>query len=325
MSNKENIPFGTKLGFWIIYGSCYLTGLLPYWFLYYVVVEILYFFLYVLARYRIRVVRINLSRSFPEKTVKQLRAIERGFYHNLAEYFVDAIDLASITEKQWKKRVVYLNLDQMAEEMQGSNWVNTLAHFGSWEMYSSYGFHPLVGACVAAYHPLNNKSFDMYYIKIRNTFPGIKAIPMSQMLRFYMTNKDKKVDGRPISLALIADQNAPEDAQSQWTLFLNQPTIFFHGGEKIARKFGLPVYYMHSRKTGRGKYEIWYEQIWDGSSPVGDHEITNRYASRLEAEIRECPELWVWSHKRWKRRLHGEELVAFNKKWGTDIPDEKGY
>ncbi len=324
MSNKK-VSFRTKLGFRIIYGTAYAVGLLPHWFLYYVVVEILYFFLYVLARYRVKVVRINLSRSFPEKTKKELRTIENRFYRHLAECFVDAIDLASITEKQWNKRVVYLNLDQMAEEMQGSNWIDMLAHFGSWEMFSSYGFHPSVGACLAAYHPLNNKAFDMYYIKIRNTFPSIKAVPMTQLLRFYMTHKETKLAGRPMGLALIADQNAPEDAQSQWTLFLNQPTIFFHGGEKIARKFGIPVYYMHMRKTARGKYEVWYEQIWDGSSPVEDHEITNRYASRLEADIIERPELWIWSHKRWKRRLHGEELAEFNKKWGTDIPDEKGY
>ncbi len=324
MSNKK-VPFGTKLGFWLIYGSSWTVGLLPYWFLYYVVVEILYFFVYMLARYRVRVVRINLSNSFPEKNKKELRKIERGFYRNLAECFVDAMDLASITEKQWKKRVVYLNLDEMAAQMNGSNWVNTLAHFGSWEMFSSYGFHPTVGACVASYHPLKSKAFDMYYIKIRNTFPGIKAVPANELLRFYMAHRDKKVDGRPIGLALIADQSAPIDAQSRWILFLNQPTVFFHGGEKIARKFGIPAYYMHQRKTARGKYEVWYEQIWDGSSPVDDHEITNRYASLLEADIRERPELWMWSHKRWKHRPKPEELAELNKKWGTDIPDGYPY
>ena len=324
MSNKKT-PFGTKLGFWIIFGTCWLVGLLPYWFLYYVVVGILYFFVYMVGRYRVRVVRINLSRSFPEKTKKELRKIERGFYRNLAEYFVDAIDLASITERQWKKRVVYLNLDAMAEEMNGSNWVDLMAHFGSWEMFGSFGFHPSVGASVAAYHPLTNKAFDMYYIKIRNAFQGIKAVPANELLRFYMTHLGEKVAGRPMGITLIADQNAPVDAQSQWILFLNQPTVFFHGGEKIARKFGIPVYYMHIRKTARGKYEVWYERLWDGVSPIEDHEITNMYAARLEADIRRCPELWVWSHKRWKQRPRGEELAEFNAKWGTCIPDEGIY
>ncbi len=324
MSN-EDVPLRTKLGYRLIYGSSYIVGLLPHWFLYYVLVEILYFFIYVVARYRLRVVRINLSRSFPGKNKKELRRIERRFYRHLAECFVDAMSLASITEKRWKKRVVYLNIDETAEELNGSDWVNMLGHFGSWEMFSSYGFHPSAGACVAAYHPLNSKAYDMYYVRIRNTFPGIKAVPMNQLLRFYMTHKGQKVDGRPISLALIADQNAPLDAQSQWTLFLNQPTVFFHGGEKIARKFGLPVYYTHVRKTSRGRYEACYERLWDGKSPVEDHEITNLYVRRLEADIVEHPEMWIWSHKRWKKRLTGEELAEFNRKWGTDIRDEKIY
>lgn len=320
MSNNK-IPFGTRLGYRVIYGTCYVVGLLPYWFLYYVLVEILYVFLYPVARYRVKVVRQNLLNSFPEKDKKELRRIERRFYRNLAEFFVDAVQLASITEKKWKKRTTYLNLDEMAAEMDGSNWINVLAHFGSWEMYSSYGFHPSVGACVAAYHPLNNKAFDMYYRKVRNTFPGIKAVPMNELLRFYMTHKDKKVDGRPISLALIADQNAPLDAQSQWVRFLNQPTVFFHGGEKIARKFGLPVYYMHSRKTGRGKYELWYERIWDGKSPTENHEITTKYAQLLEAEIRECPEMWVWSHRRWKKHPKGDDLKDYNQRYGTSLTE----
>ena len=32
-----------------------------------------------------------------------------------------------------------------------------------------------------------------------------------------------------------------------------------------------------------------------------DFEITDRYAQLLEEQIREEPELWLWTHNRWKR------------------------
>jgi KDO2-lipid IV(A) lauroyltransferase len=324
MSNNK-FSRAQRLGANIIFYLCKAVGSLPFWFLYYVVADVIYFFFYVVGRYRIGVVRANLSTSFPEKSRAELRAIERRFYHNLSEYFLDAIEMAAITKKKWKKRVIYLNTEQVSKELAGRDWINMLAHYGSWELFGSFAFTPGMGACVAAYHPIDNKVFDLFYIKIRNHFDGIMAIPMQELFRFFVNHRTGGVNGRSMGVTLIADQNAPVDAQSEWVPFLNHTTVFFHGGEKIARKFGIPAYYMHVRKTRRGHYEVWYEQIWDGISPVENHYITNRYAALLEADIRECPELWMWSHKRWKWRLTKEGLRVFNEKWGTEIPDKAAY
>ena len=80
------------------------------------------------------------------------------------------------------------------------------------------------------------------------------------------------------------------------------------GVEAIAVRFGIPVYFMHVAKTRRAHYEAWFECIYDGSEPVAPHEITRRYAARLEEMIRRRPELWVWSHKRWKYLPTREQL-----------------
>jgi KDO2-lipid IV(A) lauroyltransferase len=322
MSNSSKFSRADRLGAGIIFYMCKMVGWLPFWFLYYVVAEVIYFLFHVVARYRVGVVRANLTTSFPEKSKAELRAIERRFYHNLSEYFVDTIEMAAITKKKWEKRVVYLNAEQTATEIAGRDWIDMLAHYGSWELFGSFAFSPGMGACVAAYHPLKNKAFDLFYIKIRTRFESIKPVSMNELLRYFVTHRGQ---GESMALTLIADQNAPIDAQSQWIPFLNHTTVFFHGGEKIARKFGLPVYYMHVRKARRGHYEAWFEQIWDGISPTQTHAITTRYADLLEEDIRRSPELWMWSHKRWKWRLKGAELAEFNAKWGTDIPDKGTY
>jgi KDO2-lipid IV(A) lauroyltransferase len=49
------------------------------------------------------------------------------------------------------------------------------------------------------------------------------------------------------------------------------------------------------------------EEIYDGKENVAQHEITQRYATRLEQMIREQPELWMWSHKRWKHTPESQE------------------
>lgn len=310
---------GSRLLYGIMYGSCYVFGLLPHWFLYYVVAQGVYFLLYRVARYRVGVVRGNLARSFPEKNKKELRRIERRFYGNLAEYFIDAIDLAGISEKSLRERCRVTGLDQLNEAVKDRNWITMLGHFGSWELMNAYALHPGSAVLVSAYRPLKSKAADMYYKKIRHRFAKLRSVPMNELLRYYVTHQDG-IGGYPVNVALIADQNAPIDAQSQWIRFLNQPTVFFHGGEKIARKFRLPVYFMHTRKLRRGYYELAFEMIWDGESPTQDHEITNRFAEMLEADIRKCPELWMWSHRRWKWKPHGEKLLEYNERWGDAGP-----
>lgn len=321
MSNRYGkASFGAKIGFHIMYGVCYLVGLLPFWFLYYVLAEVLYFFVYKIGRYRVKVVRRNLSHSFPEKSAKELLTIERGFYRNLSEYFIDAIDLASMSEKNLLRRMVSFGRDEVNRELDGRNWIIMLGHFGSWEIANAYALYPEMSVLISAYRPLKSKVMDMYYHKIRHRFRKLRSVPMQELLRVYMSNKDG-IDGHSVNLALIADQNAPIDANSKWIPFLNQPTVFFRGGEKIARKFGIPVYYMHMRKIRRGHYEQWFEQIWDGRSATADHEITDRFAALLEEDIRQCPEMWMWSHRRWKMRPRGEEARKYNERWGTNIPE----
>ena len=45
---------------------------------------------------------------------------------------------------------------------------------------------------------------------------------------------------------------------------------------------------------------------------VEPNEITRRYVVALESMIREHPELWLWSHKRWKHNP-AKQLQRFGK------------
>jgi KDO2-lipid IV(A) lauroyltransferase len=322
MSNKKNkISFASLWGYRLLYGVSWLVGLLPHWFLYYVVADTIYFLLYRVVRYRVGVVRMNLANSFPEKDERERRSIERAFYHNLSEYFVDAIDMASISDRERLRRAVWPDENRAALNrlVDGRNWVVMLGHYGSWEMLSTYGLHKDSAAMVSVYRPVSSRALDLYYRKVRRHLPDINTVPVNELLRYYVAHKDD--GGRGLSVSLIADQWPGFEPQSWWVRFLNQPTSFFHGGEKIARKFSLPVYFMHVRKIRRGHWEQTCELIWDGVSPIADREITDRFAQMLEAEIRRDPSLWLWSHRRWKMQPWGEYSRLYNAQYGTNIPE----
>ncbi len=317
MSNNRGESFGVRLAAGAIWVACRMVGALPHGFLYGLVAAFISFVLHRVARYRLRVVRDNLSSSFPERPIGELRAIERDFYRNLAEYFIDAADMAGLGEKGHLRRCPWPD-DNRAEvlgQTAGRSWIALAAHFGSWEWLGTFGLYGEGPVSVPAYRPLKNRAFDLYYKRARSLPPRILPVPSGEMLRFFATHRDG-IDSSPLALVLIADQSPPLDAQSRWVQFLGHPTVFFHGGEKIARKFALPVYYVRMRKTGRGRWETTFQQIWDGVSPTSDYEITGAYARLLEDDIRREPALWLWSHRRWKRKPSGDAAREYAEKYG---------
>ena len=278
-----------------------LFSVLPRWFKYHVVGNLLYVLLYYVIRYRRSVVALNLGNSFPEKDERERAAIGRRFYHTLAEIFVDTLDLAHLTPRKWHRALKVKGLEEHLQRVEGRDWIALTAHFGCWEYCSFWGLYAPSQIVVAVYHPLRNRIMEALYQRLRNG-DYATTVSMKESLRFYLRNREKGIRGRNLVMGLIADQNPPRRPDSHWFRFLNQDTIFFDGGEKLALRCHLPVYFVKMDRVARGCYEMSFEPIYDGEEPVGEHEITERYVRMLESEIRRRPELWVWSHKRWKHK-----------------------
>lgn len=293
------MSIGVRVQYWLVWALSWLVGLLPAWFLYYVLLEIIYFLVYRVVRYRVKVVRSNLSASFPEKTKKELRKIERKFYHHLTEVMIDTVDMVSMSKKQLKKRMVFEDIENHEQEVKGKNWIAALAHYGSWEYFSAYQLFTTTQV-VGVYHRLHSEAFDEFYRKLRVRF-GLEPVRMVRVMRYIIENKDR--EGFNFALGLISDQSPRRSyPDPHWHWFLNQKTAFFNGMEAIAKRYGMPVYFMHVTKLHRRRYKAHFEMIYDGTETIKEGEITERYARKLEAMIIENPEIWMWSHRRWKSR-----------------------
>ena len=77
-----------KVVYYIVFLFWYLLSLLPLRFLY-IFSDVLYYPLYYCIRYRRKVVRQNLTGSFPDKNEKELIRIEKQFYHFFCDYMID--------------------------------------------------------------------------------------------------------------------------------------------------------------------------------------------------------------------------------------------
>ena len=100
---------------------------------------------------------------------------------------------------------------------------------------------------------------------------------------------------------LVADQRA-HSRNPYITQFLGQPTAFLRGPERLARSLDVPVVYVEMTRVERGRYEVNLEWLCEDPSATSEGEITERFARRLEQQIRKTPEDWLWLHRRWRDR-----------------------
>ena len=72
-------------------------------------------------------------------------------------------------------------------------------------------------------------------------------------------------------------------------------------------KYGMPVYYFTPYRIRAGHYEGRMTCIYDGKEQVEPNEIMERYVRLVEQDIMREPEMWMWTHRRWKH-LPPEEI-----------------
>jgi KDO2-lipid IV(A) lauroyltransferase len=177
----------------------------------------------------------------------------------------------------------------------GQSIILVLGHLGNWEWGGGYLSLQNIPKLYAIYHPLANPQFDRLMIHMRTRL-GAGVYPMKQALRGMLKNK-KAVT----STAFISDQ-APGRENAHWMTFLNQKTAVFQGTEIIARKLDYPVVYVSVQRQKRGYYNLHCELLTEHPQSLAGNELTEMHTRRLEQDIIEQPETWLWTHRRWKQR-----------------------
>ena len=100
----------------------------------YIFSDVITFFLYHVIKYRRKVVNENLKTSFPEKSFKELKKIEKEFYRYLGDQIVETLKLLHISDENLKKRVEVTNYEAVNQTLTGKrNAVLLLGHYCNWE------------------------------------------------------------------------------------------------------------------------------------------------------------------------------------------------
>ena len=288
-----------KIQYAFLYSWVKVHALLPMRALY-VLSDILYVLIYKIAGYRVKVVRRNITASFPDKSKAEWRQLERRFYHHFADYIVETIKLAHISLDEIQQRAYLKNPELVDQLMEKGHtcFILTMGHYGNWEWFSGSTTRFEDSRIYQIYRPLNNKAFDKLFADLRTQF-GSFGIKKNDTIRDIIKLKQDKTKSVVI---FLADQTPSKANLHYWTEFLHQDTAILTGPERIARKLNLPVIFLDTQKVKRGYYTVDMKLITENPKETPENYITERAARLLEKMILRDPAYWLWTHKRWKHK-----------------------
>jgi len=281
-----------KLSIFLLYS----ISLLPLWFLYFIA-DGVYILLYYVVHYRTKVVRKNLKNAFPGKTTEELRVIERQFFRYLADFIIETVKAITMPEHELKRRVVLTNPQIVSEYFaKGRSIIAVGGHYCNWELAGLNFYFHTDKKFMVVYKPLANAIFDDFFYRIRSRF-GTIPVAMRQTFRKMVEYKNEQM-----AIALLGDQTPAMEEATYFTDFLNQPTAVFLGIEKLARSMDMVVLFYDMKRIKRGYYSYTLIPLCENPKQTEPYEITKAHVKHLEDIIKQEPQYWLWSHRRWKFR-----------------------
>lgn len=282
----------------LFYGLLYPLSLLPMQILYALAYPI-YITLTYIIKYRKRITIENLTLSFPDKTHAEILTLYKLYNRHLSHIIVEMLKMLTISKRKLNKRYSCKNPEIVNRYFEQKKSVILLsAHYNNWEwmilQLDSMFKHHGVGVGKAN----SNKKFEFLINKARTRY-GTEVVFADHVRELFEKNNAEQI---PAAYMMLSDQSPNNLKKSYITYFLNQESCMIFGGEYFAKKYDLPVLYYQVVQDKPGYYHIELELITENPNNTQYGEITEKYAQLLEKTIRQKPEFWLWSHRRWKNR-----------------------
>lgn len=293
-----------KISYYVLLSVIWCISKIPF-FILYRISDLMYVVVFHLIPYRKKVVFRNLRYSFPEKTEEEIRQIAGKFYRHLCDFMIESFKPLTLSTKELMGRFRFTN-PELLDELNNNNrdYAVVSGHYGNWEWNTILTQYAGRDALII-YRPLQNKTMDRLFKKIRSHYEGTRLTAMEHVIRTAFEYRNLK---KPFLIYFIADQRPPRNNKF-WTTFLHQSTSFFNGTEKLSRKLDMAVVFMHIEKTKRGFYNVTLKKLFDTVKDLPENTVTLAFVNELEQEIIRQPEYWLWSHKRWKHKPDKSTLI----------------
>ncbi|MDD3731936.1 MAG: lysophospholipid acyltransferase family protein [candidate division Zixibacteria bacterium] len=251
---------------------------------------------YAVLSSRRRIARENLKSAFGDRlSDEEINNIVKGVFRNIGRTLIE-FSRFRISGLAGIKKVVRGDpapLEKVYAE--GKGGIILTAHFGNWEMMGAwpaacgYPTDFLIGR-------QHNKKIDDLLIGFRETL-GVGIISLAKSSRqVFKALKANHFTG------IVSDQHNP--AEGVVLDFFGRPAATPKGPALFAIRCGCPLLPCVLRRERYDRHTvIWGEPVYPPGS--GDEEadirtMTVAYTRFFEREITRYPDMWLWTHRRWK-------------------------
>tara|TARA_R110002074_G_scaffold401274_1_gene598946 strand:+ start:407 stop:847 length:441 start_codon:yes stop_codon:yes gene_type:complete len=139
----------------MLYKISYIFSLLPLRLLY-LISDACYYLLYHVVKYRRKTVSENIKHSFTTLNKKERLIIEKKFYRNFCDNFIETLKLLSISKEELHSRISVDYSELINIKSQNKNCHIYLGHQFNWEWANLHISSVLEDNVIVAYKPIKN-------------------------------------------------------------------------------------------------------------------------------------------------------------------------
>ncbi len=241
----------------------------------------------------------NLAKAMPEKTEAEREAIALAMWENLGRVMAETVLLDRILKEPWR-----VELENPALIARYRNKIGSIviagAHLGNWEVAMA----PAKAAgCKPAgvYRLIENPYIDRYLRRHRSVlYPGGLFASKGEegFATVMQISSYLRAGGAVCMLADIADWRGVQ------VPFFGHMTWATAAPAWLARRAGASLWVGRSVRIGKqSRFRVMIKELKVPRTEKPEEDIRELTASiqrQFEAWIREYPEQWMWSNKRWR-------------------------
>ncbi|MEQ8418526.1 MAG: lysophospholipid acyltransferase family protein [Arenibacter algicola] len=280
----------------LVYPLLWLISILPFR-LFYFFSDFVFFVLFYVVGYRKRVVSENLARAFPGKSKKEIKKIKKEFYRHMCDMFLEMVKTLNLSKEELKERYKIINIEVLQDIVKDNSVLIVCSHYANWEWNVSINNY-VNAKGYAVYQKIGNSYFDDLIKKIRAKW-NTTLITQQETVKTVYRNVQNGVNS---AYGMVSDQSPQVKRAQYWSEFMGVKVPIFNGPESMARKLDLAVVFLKVSKVKRGYYQAEFIPITTSGKQTKKHQITDQFLRLTEDQIREKPEYYLWTHKRWKHR-----------------------
>jgi len=259
--------------------------------------DLAFFLTYRVFRYRRRVVQENLALALPERSQAERDRIEKDFYRHLCDLFLELVKTMDLSKKEVSRRYRVKNIELLQAVEKERSAILLCTHYANWEWNTSLN-NLVTSKGFAIYQKIGNVYFDRLIRKIRSKW-NTEPLEQKETVKRIIYNEKNSIRG---IYGMVSDQSPMMSKGQYWSEFMGIRVPIFTGADGLARKLDMAALFLKVTKVKRGYYEAELIPIALRGSTMAEHEITEHFLRLAEEQIREKPEHYLWTHRRWKHR-----------------------